>query len=238
MGRSKTQLSVFCILLKCTGLAVAFHAGKSIRRISFRALYQQATSTPSTPAFDWEHQWYPVAPVRDLETKRPNKVTLLGRDFCVWSSSEGWNAFADVCPHRLVPLSEGRIENNLLQCAYHGWEFNTTGSCVKIPQLGSESQGAAAVSSSRACAQSFPVRIEQELLWIFPSTNTELSVVRQPALIDELDDTRNLDAADLYTRDLPYAWETLVENLCDPSHVTFAHHSIMNGADRYKEDQS
>lgn len=33
-------------------------------------------------------------------------------------------------------------------------------------------------------------------------------------------------------RDLPYSWEALVENLCDPAHIPFAHHSLMNGADR------
>lgn len=31
---------------------------------------------------------------------------------------------------------------------------------------------------------------------------------------------------------MPYSWETLVENLCDPAHIPFAHHSLMNGADR------
>jgi hypothetical protein len=33
-------------------------------------------------------------------------------------------------------------------------------------------------------------------------------------------------------RDMPYSWEALVENLCDPAHIPFAHHSLMNGADR------
>ncbi|CAJ1330779.1 unnamed protein product, partial [Effrenium voratum] len=44
---------------------------------------------------------------------------------------------ADACAHRLAPLSEGRIEpkTGCLQCAYHGWEFNSQGNCQRIPQV-------------------------------------------------------------------------------------------------------
>ena len=29
-----------------------------------------------------------------------------------------------------------------------------------------------------------------------------------------------------FTRDLPYGWDTLVENIVDPSHIPFAHHGL------------
>lgn len=35
---------------------------------------------------------------------------------------------------RKVPLSEGRVHNNTLECAYHGWEFDGSGKLVVIPQ--------------------------------------------------------------------------------------------------------
>jgi phenylpropionate dioxygenase-like ring-hydroxylating dioxygenase large terminal subunit len=248
-----------CLLLKAASSFLLTPTVVSLRKSAFRTSLPSTTATiptssvpltssSSSSSFDWEHQWYPVVPVKDLETDRPNKITLLGRDFCVWASivqqQDGdetiqWHAFADVCPHRLVPLSEGRIENNLLQCAYHGWEFNDNGSCARIPQVGAtllESQTSPAVTSSRACATAFPVRVEQELLWIFPSTNQELASQRQPALIDALDDPRSVDTTQLYMRDLPYSWDILVENLCDPSHVQFAHHEFMRNSNRYKEN--
>jgi phenylpropionate dioxygenase-like ring-hydroxylating dioxygenase large terminal subunit len=34
-----------------------------------------------------------------------------------------------------------------------------------------------------------------------------------------------------YTRDLPYGWDSLVENLIDPSHVPFAHHGLQGKRD-------
>jgi len=188
----------------------------------------------TTPSFDWKTEWYPVIPVQDLNPDTPNKITLLGKDFVVWyhSPSNSWRAFADVCPHRLVPLSEGRVESNgHLQCAYHGWEFNESGECVRIPQL-PESRDSSAVSSPRACAMSFPIQVKQGLVWIFPTLNEEMAAMKPLPLIPEFDDPDFVDATNFFVRDMPYSWEVLVENLCDPSHVNFAHHSFMGGADR------
>ena len=86
--------------------------------------------------FQWTKQWYPLAAVEFLDPSRPHGMQLLGKDIVLWRDNSGkWNCFADVCPHRLVPLSEGRIESdgNLL-CAYHAWRFNSEGKCVSIPQ--------------------------------------------------------------------------------------------------------
>ena len=47
---------------------------------------------------------------------------------------------ADTCPHRLAPLSEGRLAvdasgKTRLECSYHGWQFAGCGKCTKLPQL-------------------------------------------------------------------------------------------------------
>ena len=42
-------------------------------------------------------------------------------------------AFADRCPHRLVPLSAATLDGGRLRCAYHGWEFDGMGACVALP---------------------------------------------------------------------------------------------------------
>lgn len=38
---------------------------------------------------------------------------------------------------RMVPLSEGRVHEGTLECAYHGWEFDGSGRPVTIPQASS-----------------------------------------------------------------------------------------------------
>lgn len=109
------------------------------------AAVAKATEVHVTP-FDWLRQWYPVALQRDLDPSVPTKITLLGRDLVLWKEgvnkgemfdSTSWRCFMDKCPHRLAPLSEGRIDSKTghLQCAYHGWEFDRTGACTKIPQV-------------------------------------------------------------------------------------------------------
>jgi phenylpropionate dioxygenase-like ring-hydroxylating dioxygenase large terminal subunit len=69
---------------------------------------------------------YAAYPVESLPTDRPFALRILGWDLAIWRDREGeWRAFADACPHRKVPLSEGRIESDgCLSCAYHGWRFD------------------------------------------------------------------------------------------------------------------
>lgn len=87
--------------------------------------------------FDWFAHWYPVAPICDLDKRRPHAKTVMGLDLVVWwDRTKGqWQVFDDRCPHRLAPLSEGRIDPwGRLQCVYHGWCFDGSGSCKYIPQ--------------------------------------------------------------------------------------------------------
>lgn len=154
----------------------------------------------------------------------------------VWlhAPSGTWRSFADRCPHRLVPLSEGRVEpSGRIQCGYHGWEFDGAGACVRIPQLGKGlSEDSPQVRSQRACSTSYPTRVAQGLVWVFPHPDPIAASMRPLPLIPELDDPSFLDATDFYVRDLPYSWDKLVENLVDPSHLPYAHHTLIKGADR------
>ena len=106
----------------------------------------------------WSEQWWPVAYLSDLERTRPQRFTLLEQDLVLWwdAPGESWRAFEDVCPHRLVPLSEGRInEAGQLECPYHGWSFNAQGSCTAIPQA-EAAIGANPRSSCRRYATASP----------------------------------------------------------------------------------
>jgi nitrite reductase/ring-hydroxylating ferredoxin subunit len=87
--------------------------------------------------FDWYAQWYPVMPVCDLDKRVPHAKKVMGLDVVVWwdRNESAWKVFDDTCPHRLAPLSEGRIDQwGRLQCVYHGWCFNGYGDCKFIPQ--------------------------------------------------------------------------------------------------------
>lgn len=87
--------------------------------------------------FDWYSHWYPLMPICDLDKRKPHGKRVLGIDVVVWwDRNEGvWQVHDDACPHRLAPLSDGRIDQwGRLQCVYHGWCFNGKGECQLIPQ--------------------------------------------------------------------------------------------------------
>ena len=87
--------------------------------------------------FEWYEQWYPVWAVCDLDKRRPHAKKVMGIDLVVWwdRNENAWKVFDDSCPHRLAPLSEGRIDQwGRLQCVYHGWCFGGAGDCKFIPQ--------------------------------------------------------------------------------------------------------
>merc|ERR1719343_1997423 len=55
-----------------------------------------------------------------------------------------------------------------------------------------------------------------------PATNSD----------DEDDETVTVvNNPNTYTRDLPYGWDTLMENLIDPAHIPFAHHNLQGTRD-------
>lgn len=180
--------------------------------------------------FNWHEAWYPVHYVEDLDRTQPTAFTLLGQDLVLWwdRQAESWRAFADQCPHRLAPLSEGRIAaDGLLECPYHGWAFTGEGQCDRIPQ---QLPGQMAHTSKRACVASFPTTVRQGLLFVYagdPANADRVSVPIIAALEESAQDWVCLNTF----RDLPYDALTLLENVLDSSHVPFTHHrSVGNRA--------
>jgi phenylpropionate dioxygenase-like ring-hydroxylating dioxygenase large terminal subunit len=83
--------------------------------------------------------WVPVADAVDVTT-RPRAVRVDGVPLVLLRLAEDAPAVAypDRCPHRLVPLSAGKVDGGALRCRYHGWEFGMDGQCVALPSLGPE----------------------------------------------------------------------------------------------------
>ncbi|KDP43954.1 hypothetical protein JCGZ_05421 [Jatropha curcas] len=191
----------------------------------------------SDSKFSWRDHWYPVSLVEDLDPRLPTPFKLLGRDLVLWfdKANQEWVAFDDKCPHRLAPLSEGRIdENGHLQCSYHGWSFDGCGSCTRIPQASPEGPEARAVKSPRACATRFPTMVSQGLLFVWPDENgwERAQATKPPMLPDDFD--RPEFSTVTIQRDLFYGYDTLMENVSDPSHIDFAHHKVTGRRDRAK----
>lgn len=178
--------------------------------------------------------------VRDLDATKPCRFVLMGIPLVIWwdPAASAWRVFKDVCPHRLVPLSEGRInKSGRLECGYHGWVFGGTGACKAIPQGGK-------VDTPRACATAFPCAVKQGLLFVKPTalpsallpsgtpngaldTRLAEAVAQEEQIIQVPELDEGWVSQDTW-RDLPYDWFTLMENVLDSSHVPFTHHASMS----------
>nr|CAB3492803.1 unnamed protein product [Digitaria exilis] len=140
-----------------------------------------STSPPGEEgSFDWLDQWYPIAPVCDLDPRAPHGKTVLGLSVVAWygRAAGEWRVFDDACPHRLAPLSEGRIDDKgRLQCVYHGWCFDGAGACKFIPQA--SALGPQVHKNSKACVASYPCVVQNNILWFYPRAEPEYKDVLQ-----------------------------------------------------------
>ncbi len=184
------------------------------------------------PHFSWSRHWYPVAYLKDLDREKPTAFTLLGEDLVLWwdRQENRWCAFADVCPHRLVPLSEGRInDSGNLECPYHGWSFAGDGRCTAIPQASAEpsSEGLEArLTSRRSRCRTYATACGQGLLFVFAADPAEAAQIPLP-LVPPLTEEPDAWLVQDTFRDLPYDALTLLENVLDVSHVPFTHHATV-----------
>uniref|UniRef100_A0A0D3FQE4 Rieske domain-containing protein n=1 Tax=Oryza barthii TaxID=65489 RepID=A0A0D3FQE4_9ORYZ len=142
--------------------------------------------------FEWLDQWYPVAPVCDLDPRKPHGKMVMGLRVVAWFDGGGgeWRVVDDACPHRLAPLSEGRVDGKgRLQCAYHGWCFDGHGSCQFIPQA--PALGPPVHKNSKACVASYPSVVQNNILWFYPRSEPEYKEILQrkrPPYFPDLDD--------------------------------------------------
>ena len=88
------------------------------------------------------NHWYVVAKTEEVQSK-PLAITLWKQAIVLFRDTEGKiHALEDLCPHRHVKLSSGEIAGDFLECAYHGWQFDSAGRCTNIPLLNGKTETA------------------------------------------------------------------------------------------------
>lgn len=80
------------------------------------------------------NEWFPIATCADVAIGTAYPFRLLDNRYVLLHGADGVvTAFPDTCPHRGAQLSLGSFDGARLQCPYHGWEFDTFGTCVMRP---------------------------------------------------------------------------------------------------------
>lgn len=78
--------------------------------------------------------WHPACLLTALADETPLAVTVCGVAVCVVQIAGEVFAVHDECTHEAVPLSEGEVEDGMIECWRHGSRFDLrTGAVINPP---------------------------------------------------------------------------------------------------------
>lgn len=168
--------------------------------------------------------WYAAIWSDDLQPGHITARTLLDEPLVLYRDAQGVAvAMEDMCPHRLAPLSLGKLlPNGHLQCGYHGLEFAATGQCVKNPH----GQGRI---PAKCRVKTYPLVEKHTMVWIWMGTATP-----DESLIPEfsyLDAASGYDVGRRDTLAMDANYRAIVDNLMDLSHAAYLHDGLLGNAE-------
>lgn len=164
--------------------------------------------------------WYVACRSADLR-QQPVARTILSTPLALFRDHDGEvGALLDRCPHRNVPLSQGRVvESGNLECRYHGWQFDTRGDCQLVPGLcdNDRNEGRRAVT--------YPVREQDGFVWVYATPNA--TPQRAPFALP-LTSERGYTTV---VRELEVAASVhaTAENTLDVPHTAYLHKGLFRG---------
>lgn len=164
--------------------------------------------------------WYYALHGSQLKKGKLVQKQIAGEQIVIGRDPSG-NPFAlkDNCPHRGVPLSRGWFDGSTITCCYHGWQFDCSGVCQKIPALPDER-----VDVSKIKVPRYPCREVNGTIWVYiPQNKLKMEGAESyfPDLL--LDPQKEFWYVETVT--IPTNIDHAVIGLIDPAHVTFVHQS-------------
>jgi phenylpropionate dioxygenase-like ring-hydroxylating dioxygenase large terminal subunit len=160
--------------------------------------------------------WYYAAPGGRIRPGRTVAKTLLGEPVLLGRDATGAPfALRDVCPHRAMPLRYGRFDGREIECCYHGWRFDPTGSCTAVPSLVAGQR----IRLDRIRVKAYPVREQQGGLWLL--FGSDPAAAPPPPRIEGIPD----DAVPGIVESMRFSCgiDDAVVGLMDPAHGPFVH---------------
>ena len=142
-------------------------------------------------------------------------------------------ALENRCPHRFLPLSEGKITSKGLQCGYHGLTFDENGTCSLAPTQDT--------IPNRANVRAYPVIEHMGLVWVWMGDKEISKSVKVFDLPEYHDSEWGVAFGDALKIDANYL--LLCDNLCDPTHVNYVHPTTLGEPDgldapvKYKQEE-
>jgi 3-phenylpropionate/trans-cinnamate dioxygenase ferredoxin subunit len=74
--------------------------------------------------------------VEDLPHGKSKTIDLPeGRELALFNVNGEFYATENFCPHKGAPLSSGLLCEHVVECDWHGWQFDVrTGECLTVPE--------------------------------------------------------------------------------------------------------
>ncbi|MEC7763694.1 MAG: Rieske 2Fe-2S domain-containing protein [Pseudomonadota bacterium] len=111
----------------------------------------------------FRQSWYPIALSRDVPAGEIVGKPFLDGRVVVYRAPDGSPiVMSAYCPHLGADLALGKIVDGNVQCAFHHWEYNTDGQCVKT--------GIGDPAPKSACLFKFPTQEKLGIIWAFNGT--------------------------------------------------------------------
>jgi len=164
--------------------------------------------------------WYFAMHGGALKQGKLFQKTILGEGI-VFGRDESGKPFAlkDNCPHRGVPLSHGWFDGKTITCCYHGWQFDCSGMCQKIPALADEKMEVNKIKVFR-----YPCKEINGTVWVYIPKN-KLQLTDAENYVPDLLLHQDKKFLHVERVTLPTNIDHAVIGLIDPAHVTFVHQS-------------
>ena len=142
------------------------------------------------------------------------RIRLLSEDLLAFRDSGGHvGVVAANCPHRGADMFYGRNEEGGLRCVYHGWKFDTSGTCVDMP-----SEPPASNFHTKVRIKSYPCQERNGAVWVYMGSSAKL-----PPLPD-LEWNLLPESQRYLAKRVQFCnWAQAIEGEIDQSHVSFLH---------------
>ena len=94
------------------------------------------TNNAQAPDLETEPRKITVCRVNELLSGSCRTIDLSdGRELALYNVHGEFYATDNFCPHKGAPLAAGNLCDYVIECDWHGWEFDVrTGECLTVPE--------------------------------------------------------------------------------------------------------
>jgi len=168
-------------------------------------------------------QWYAVLDSKQVG-REPVGVTRMGEKLVFWRDDAGKvSCLRNLCAHRGVALSKGKVIEGALRCPFHGFAYDASGAAVVIPANGRQTP-----VPSRFKVHAYPTYEAHGFIWIWWGAEPPADL-QPPSFFDDI------------TPDFSYGsahdpWKAhysrVIENQLDVVHLPFVHYNTIGRGNR------